>query len=337
MNKKTITISYLIVLLILGNVKAQDIFFSQFYASPLTLNPALTGLSSGDLRVALNYRDQSSNIIPISTQAASVDMRIFRSALQNDIASVGLVYVKDDQADGYLSSLNAMFSGAFHKSLGNSNNHFVSMGFQTGILQRSVDASKLTFNNQYNDVTKVFDASIPHGVNFQSEKETIFDIHGGIMWYHFIEKNSTIFAGVSAFHLLEPTETFLGNAEQLSRRYVFHGGRRIPFSETFSMIPNVLFMMQNNIYQISGGTSAELNIPDANTAFKLGAWYRHNDNLVIGSFGFRFRDIEVGVSYDILSSIQTISRTQGGLEFSLIYSPALKKVVKLEPDPGTSF
>ena len=37
---------------------AQDRHFSQFYSSPLTLNPALTGAFDGKYRVGTNYRDQ---------------------------------------------------------------------------------------------------------------------------------------------------------------------------------------------------------------------------------------------------------------------------------------
>jgi len=37
---------------------AQDPHFSQFFASPLTINPANTGNFSGSLRAALNSRTQ---------------------------------------------------------------------------------------------------------------------------------------------------------------------------------------------------------------------------------------------------------------------------------------
>ncbi|MES1226414.1 MAG: type IX secretion system membrane protein PorP/SprF, partial [Bacteroidota bacterium] len=45
--------------LLLGTAAlAQDPNFSQFFASPLTLNPALTGKFDGVYRVAGNYRNQ---------------------------------------------------------------------------------------------------------------------------------------------------------------------------------------------------------------------------------------------------------------------------------------
>jgi hypothetical protein len=39
-------------------VAAQDSHFSQFFSSPLTLNPAFTGKFFGTYRVAGNYRNQ---------------------------------------------------------------------------------------------------------------------------------------------------------------------------------------------------------------------------------------------------------------------------------------
>jgi hypothetical protein len=40
-----------------GQLKAQDVSYSQVYASPLYLSPSFTGLTNGS-RVSLTYRDQ---------------------------------------------------------------------------------------------------------------------------------------------------------------------------------------------------------------------------------------------------------------------------------------
>ena len=45
-------------LLFFISLNAQDIHFSQFYASPLTLNPAMTGFVNGDCRAGVIYRNQ---------------------------------------------------------------------------------------------------------------------------------------------------------------------------------------------------------------------------------------------------------------------------------------
>ncbi|MGH2644673.1 MAG: type IX secretion system membrane protein PorP/SprF, partial [Chitinophagaceae bacterium] len=71
--------------------KAQDPHFTQFFASPLTLNPAFTGLFSGDMRVAANYRSQWSSIAtPFITSTISADMGILKNVIPyNDIWGVG--------------------------------------------------------------------------------------------------------------------------------------------------------------------------------------------------------------------------------------------------------
>ncbi|MFN7015385.1 MAG: type IX secretion system membrane protein PorP/SprF, partial [Bacteroidia bacterium] len=40
------------------SVQSQDIHFSQFLASPLTLSPGTTGHFNGDYRIAANHRTQ---------------------------------------------------------------------------------------------------------------------------------------------------------------------------------------------------------------------------------------------------------------------------------------
>lgn len=56
---------------------AQDPHFSQFFASPLTLNPALTGKFDGNLRATGNYRNQWPTINrAFTTTTVSVDFPI---------------------------------------------------------------------------------------------------------------------------------------------------------------------------------------------------------------------------------------------------------------------
>ena len=73
-------------------VNAQDPHFSQFFASPLTLNPAFTGKFSGSWRLAANHRDQWPSIPKAYvTTSASIDFPILKSRIpEKDIFGVGL-------------------------------------------------------------------------------------------------------------------------------------------------------------------------------------------------------------------------------------------------------
>ncbi len=315
---------------------SQDVRFSQFYSSPLTLNPALTGSAPGDLRVVANYRNQNYNLIPYATYSGSFEMNVLRNKLKHDKMSAGAVILKDDLGNQALSSLFAYGSAAYHLAMGSNKDHFISLGFQGGIIQRQIDMNNFTFPNQW-VFGEGYNESISHGLNVGTDQTMIIDMNGGLFWYHFIENNSSVFAGASVFHLLEPEETFLSNNDQLTRRIVLHGGRRIPVNESMAFIPNLLFMMQNKAQDVAGGTTFEYRLNNSYNAFKAGLWYRYYENSFISYMGFSFSDFEIGISYDFYSKVQSVSETRGGLEFSVIYSPVLKNIVNLDSNPGTSF
>ena len=54
----------------------QDVHFSQFYQTPLIVNPALTGVFSGDQRGIINYRNQWNDFAPFTTSSISFDSKI---------------------------------------------------------------------------------------------------------------------------------------------------------------------------------------------------------------------------------------------------------------------
>ena len=77
----------------------QDVHFSQFYASPLTLNPANAGIFDGDLRMTANYRSQWGTVSKAySTMAASVDMPVLKK-LKGGMFGFGINFFKDQAGD----------------------------------------------------------------------------------------------------------------------------------------------------------------------------------------------------------------------------------------------
>src|SRR3979409_1341584 len=112
-----------IVLLICGmtllkmSSVAQDPHFSQFFSSPLTLNPALTGKFDGNLRVAFNYRDQWPAISKaFITSTVSVDAPILSNYISpDDTWGVGVMAMTDRTANGILNSNYLSVSTAYHK------------------------------------------------------------------------------------------------------------------------------------------------------------------------------------------------------------------------------
>src|SRR3546814_13591012 len=74
---------------------AQDPHLSQYYSSPLFLNPALTGMFNGEFRISGNQKTQWGSITnPYSTSVASFD------ALLDNKLGVGVYELPQSAGDG---------------------------------------------------------------------------------------------------------------------------------------------------------------------------------------------------------------------------------------------
>src|ERR1700746_1724524 len=94
--RRYLYILILIFLLPFKYAKAQvDPHFSQFYAFPLYLNPAFTGVMDGDYRATAIYKNQWLSIgIPYSTVGMSLDMTT------NADLNLGLNILQQTAGDG---------------------------------------------------------------------------------------------------------------------------------------------------------------------------------------------------------------------------------------------
>ena len=87
-----------------GSVSAQDVHFTQYFTSPLTLNPALTGLVSDDLRFSGNYRQQwgSVSINPYVTGTVSFDIAALKGKLpEGDALGIGILGREGDPESSF--------------------------------------------------------------------------------------------------------------------------------------------------------------------------------------------------------------------------------------------
>ncbi|MBX9851642.1 MAG: PorP/SprF family type IX secretion system membrane protein [Cytophagaceae bacterium] len=132
---------FTITLILIGAVAfSQDMHFSQFYNSPLTLNPALTGKMKEDFRFSLIHRRQWKQInSPYMTSAIAGDVN-FRvgDASKNQKVGAGILFMNDDLGDGIFKNQSIMLSGAFHKTIGSQMRHKISLGAQSGFIKKTL-------------------------------------------------------------------------------------------------------------------------------------------------------------------------------------------------------
>ena len=313
------------------SIRAQDPGFSQFFASPLTLNPALTGKFNGVVRVAGNYRNQWPSINnAFITSTISVDAPIFRNKLpENDTWGLGFMAMNDNTAGGALTSNYFSLSTAYHKSLDEDGYHQLGVGFQGTYANRSLDGTQLHFEDQLN-LGGGWDPISPSETAISGRLVSVhyFDMNLGVLYNASTDGNNNFYLGASAYHLNHPKQSFLGvDTINVPTRYTLHGGGYFPITGSASTIyVSALFNNQAGSREyVMGGAWAIAASTDETTPvnFYAGLWGRFTNNTtdaVIPYVGLDYSDFNLGVTYDVnVSSLKTASQSRGGIEISLIY------------------
>jgi len=307
-------------------IKAQDPHFSQFFSSPLTLNPAFTGKFDGNVRVAGNYRNQWPTINrAFQTGTVSVDMPILKSVVgEMDRWGVGLMAYSDKGADGAVAFNYVSFSTAYHKALDEDGYKQLGLGLQGTYSNMLITTSKLTFEDQLT-INGTF--TNPTGETFgnTSLKTSFFDLNAGLLYTSSSTDRNNLYAGVSLYHINRPKQNFnSGPVYTLNPRATFHAGGYLPTGETSTLHISALYSTQAGAHETLLGGAMQFATADLATAENpisvyAGAWMRLGDAL-IPYVGLEFGSLRFGATYDInTSNLKAASQSRGGIELSLIY------------------
>jgi type IX secretion system PorP/SprF family membrane protein len=318
------TTCFLVFVVGVAALQAQDIHFSQFYMSPLTLNPALTGAFNGKIRVAGNYRNQwwkvtnSFGTPTFMTYSASAEYIIPANSWSGSRLAIGLVGFGDHAGNGALTTQQVMLSVAFHKNIDRFGKHVLSGGLQGGFVTKRVFINDLVFESQLQDLG--FNTNIYHGETGFTGKPIFYpDFNLGAMFRSSPKDNFRYSIGFSMFHVARPRETLLSNTDnRLDSRYVAHASCEIDMGDFFTVVPSFLFMYQAAAQEYNGGVALKYKATDEFTLVG-GVYYRHAD-AAVPMVGAKWKGIQGGVSYDInFSGLRGATKTQGALEIALIY------------------
>lgn len=310
---------------------AQDPNFSQFFASPLTLNPALTGKFDGEYRIAGNYRNQWPTINnAFTTATVSADFGIMKNKIPDyDQFGVGIMGFTDRAGGGSLLNNYVALSVAYHKALDENGYHQFGAGFQGSYTSKRLDVGSLKFGDQLN-ANGFTGLSQENFVGF-NPSQSYFDMNAGIFYNGTTNGYNNFYAGVSTYHLNRHKEVFSDTGfYNIAVRTTFQAGGKIPVG-TYNYLhisSNYSIQTKAQNFMVGGALSLNVNNDEENpTNLYLGAWTRLNNvtDAVIPYIGLEFGEWHFGASYDVnISPLKKASYLQGGIEISLIY---IKKYV----------
>jgi type IX secretion system PorP/SprF family membrane protein len=319
--------AWMVVLwMLMLDVQAQDLHFSQWFNSPLTTNPANTGfIPDADYRVGVQYRSQWNNIMsqPYRTMSAYGDVQLMRDRFENGWLGLGGVILTDKAGLSALTSNKMYASLAYHQMLGLSS--LISAGFNVGWAQKRIDVSKLTFpGSVYNKLTGLFEAGIPPDVQFAAFNTSYMDVQVGVNYAYFPSENIYLNGGFSVHHLNRPRETFFDDSDgfdnRLAPRYIGFANASIKMNDMVILNPQAYYTQQAGASEFVIGGMANYNLSgDGSTQLSGGLYYRSSDAF-IPMVGFQWKHVKLDFSYDATTStLRNYNGMQGAYEFALTW------------------
>ncbi len=332
MKKTTLHLLSLSLMLLLASATfAQDIHFSQFYMSPLNLNPAMTGVMNCNHRLVANYRNQWSSILKnnaYNTYSASYDQKI--PVGRYDYFGAGGTLWGDKAGASEFATLQARLSGSYAKKMGGYRRkaHYLVLGADFGVSQRSINSANLQWPSQ-NDNGR-FNGNLP-GEPITDPNFLFVDLSAGALWFSVIDQYTNFYFGGAVSHLNRANQSFEDANIPLYSKFTFHAGGEFMTSRRFGLLPGVVTFLQGPSFQLNAGTSFKFLLGNSrryNQAFQFGLWARVANKLeqtklmdaLIVSTRFDYEQFTLGFSYDVnTSSLRTASNGNGSFEFSLLY------------------
>lgn len=329
-NMKNAFLSLFSLFLII-KLEGQELHFSQYFNSPLLVNPANTGFNPDyDYRLGAAYRNQWAGIIanPYKTTSGWGDAQLNSKKIYNGWGGIGGTILKDEAGSANLKTIKGYFSFAYHQMLGYSS--LLSLGVNAGIVDKSFDKGKLVFDNQWNG--KFFDVNAPvlGNENLLSNHVNYLDLQAGINYAWFVSDIAYMNVGFSIMHINRPSERFFAPSflsdQRVPPRYTYFFNGNFKVGQLWILNPNLYISKSIAANEIILGVNANRNLSDeGEKQLIFGLYYRDRDAL-IPMLGYQLNDVKFTINYDItVSTLAGFNGKKGGYEASIVKSAIYKK------------
>lgn len=298
---------------------AQDFHLSQIDAAPHYFNSGLTGMylgEKGDYKIYADYRSQwrSFGIKPYSTFYMAYDMPFKKQF------GLGGYLISNRNGAGGINSIQVMPSAAYRITKDADGEHQLSVGAQAGIIYRSFDPERYTYEKQFSpDSPTIFDQTIASGETFNKMSQVKFDAGMGVFYkYKKSDWKAHPFVGYSVYHLTRPNQTFTDiQKDKMPMRWVYQLGAHYKINEKVTVTPVILYMIQAKAQELNLGATGDYLLKDTKYTILYGLNYRSKDALILQA-GMKYGPHIFMFSYDInVSSLNDYTNGKGAFEFSV--------------------
>lgn len=321
LTKLFLLIFYLIVTTVFSTkLVSQDLHYSQYFNSPLNLNPALTAYTQSRYRFTLSNKNQWASVtIPYKTLSASFESKIINFKRKRTFIGLGVLFNKDEAGDSKYGTTQAGISFSLVKSLNNKNNNIISLGVQTAFYQRSIDYTQLYFPEQWNGSISTIGSG--NSEIFTVNQFNFIDLSTGVNWFWAPISTLKFNTGFSSWHLNRPNQSLMDDASaNLNIKYQIYTDIEINLNQPFNILPAIFYAQQGPYQEFIIGARLYSKIhQDRKNYFALstGLYLRGSDAIIL-YLGIDYKNLKLGATYDInTSSLSAASNYLGGMEVSI--------------------
>jgi type IX secretion system PorP/SprF family membrane protein len=298
-------------------VHAQDPRLAQYFASPMTINPAFIGKGVNDWRLLSNYRSQwqGQGAQPFTTATVSLEKNLSGNKEKN-ILAVGMMLLSDASNGGLLKN-NYLSAGiAYHNALDAEGKHFLGGGLTVNYANRLLDASKFQFQSQFGN--NGFQSSLPSNDGVIIPKRSYIDVNAGLS-YSFHGDNTGFYTGIGYHHAARPKDgAFANTAFKIEPRLSIQAGYSLNTDNNVGELAiSSVWEQQGNFQQLTSGVLYKLGISESQLNLRsanFGVWYRFG-NTIYPYVGLESDNWLFGFSYDIMTAKMASTSLQS-FEFS---------------------
>ena len=315
---------YVVVALLMGvfTSNAQDIHFSQYYASPLTLNPALTGKFDGLYRITGIYRGQyygmTQSASTFRTPSVSVDFSLLKEKMKGNALGVGLAVTHDGQTStgGNINTTSVALALGYTLNLGKKKATQLSVGLTPSYTFKSNNGA-YEYPDAFNQADLSYRTGTPEDEKITSPKVNYFNLSFGLFFNTNPIKWLTFYAGYAMLNVVRPNVAVITKGTpdgSIPFRHVVRGGFEFDLTKKWTLIPGFLYQNMAKANEANFGVTVGYNIIDKEVDGKreratvfLGLWNRLGDD-VNGAFAYRnitpkiggeYKNFRIGFAYDV--------------------------------------
>jgi type IX secretion system PorP/SprF family membrane protein len=332
------TLLLLFTLLIFGKTQAQDLHWTMFDMSPLTLNPAFTGAYEGTFRVGGIYRSQWNSVSDATgfeTPSFYVDAPILMIGKRGWLGVGGMLY-NDSRGSLSLETTAFMGSAALHLGLNKKGTSVISIGVQGGTIQNQLKTDDVLLAEQI----VLGGVNDPYDGRFGDDPmNNHLDFSAGLKFTSELSKTADLTLGLSFGHLTTPKNGILStntNNNNVDRSLTtsFHGRFNADLSENFILSPGFIYQTTSSLNEIALQVLAGYRLGEKkDMTIYLGPGYRMVDNdAIMAILRFDYKQLRAGIAYDFnTSALNTATNGRGGFEIAASYIARIYKKPTVKP------